>query len=91
MDLGPLIAISIALGVLAWLAFLWSVRSGQYDDPEGPKYRMLEDDDELPAPPDAAPPGARPDGPTVASRDEGPATTPAAPAERPPPDGPPRS
>jgi cbb3-type cytochrome oxidase maturation protein len=86
VDLGPLIAISIALGVLAWLAFLWSVRSGQYDDPEGPKYRMLEDDDELPAPP-----GARPDGPPVASRDAGPATTPAAPAERPPPEGPPRS
>ena len=49
MDLGPLIAISVALGVLAWLAFVWSVKSGQYDDPEGPKYRML-DDDEPPRP-----------------------------------------
>ena len=28
------------------LGFRWSVRSGQYDDPEGPKYRMLEDEDE---------------------------------------------
>jgi len=46
MSLGLLIAISLALGAAAWLAFLWSVRSGQYDDPEGPKYRMLEDDDE---------------------------------------------
>ena len=55
MELGPLIAISVALGVLAWLAFLWSVRSGQYDDPEGPKYRMLEDDDGE-APPNATPP-----------------------------------
>ncbi|HYQ81421.1 MAG TPA: cbb3-type cytochrome oxidase assembly protein CcoS, partial [Anaeromyxobacteraceae bacterium] len=29
-----------------WLFFLWSVRSGQYDDPEGPKYRMLDDEEE---------------------------------------------
>ena len=46
MSLGFLIAISLGLGLAAWLGFLWSVRSGQYDDPEGPKYRMLEDDDE---------------------------------------------
>ena len=39
-----LIAISLGLGVAAWLGFLWSVRSGQYDDPEGPKYRMLEEE-----------------------------------------------
>ncbi len=53
MNLLGLIAISLALGVLSWLGFLWSVRSGQYEDPEGPKYRMLDDDDE-------APPGAPP-------------------------------
>lgn len=46
MALGFLIAISLALGIAAWLGFLWAVRSGQYDDPEGPKYRMLDDDDE---------------------------------------------
>ena len=46
MALGLLIAVSLALGVAAWLGFLWTVRSGQYDDPEGPKYRMLEDDDD---------------------------------------------
>jgi cbb3-type cytochrome oxidase maturation protein len=52
VSLGFLILISLALGVAAWLAFLWSVRSGQYDDPEGPKYRMLEEDDgEAPADP----------------------------------------
>jgi cbb3-type cytochrome oxidase maturation protein len=44
--LGFLIAISLALGLAAWLGFLWAVKSGQYDDPEGPKYRMLEEDDE---------------------------------------------
>ena len=46
MDLGFLIVLSLALGVAAWLFFLWTVKSGQYDDPEGPKYRMLDDDDE---------------------------------------------
>jgi cbb3-type cytochrome oxidase maturation protein len=45
-----LIVVSLALGVVAWLGFVWSVRSGQYDDPEGPKYRMLHDD-EAPEPP----------------------------------------
>lgn len=45
MSLGALIALSLALGVAAWLSFLWTVRSGQYDDPEGPKYRMLDDDE----------------------------------------------
>jgi cbb3-type cytochrome oxidase maturation protein len=48
VSLGFLIAISLGLGLAAWLGFLWSVRSGQYDDPEGPKYRMLEDEDETP-------------------------------------------
>jgi len=42
------------------------VRSGQYEDPEGPKYRMLDDDDDLPAgrgAPGAGPrPDARPEG-----------------------------
>jgi cbb3-type cytochrome oxidase maturation protein len=46
VSLGFLIAISLGLGIAAWLGFLWSVRSGQYDDPEGPKYRMLDDEDE---------------------------------------------
>ncbi len=48
MTLGFLIAISLGLGIAAWLGFLWSVKSGQYDDPEGPKYRMLDDDDDGP-------------------------------------------
>lgn len=52
MDLALLIVISLSLGVAAFLFFLWTVRSGQYDDPEGPKYRMLDDDEE---PPDEPP------------------------------------
>jgi cbb3-type cytochrome oxidase maturation protein len=45
VSIGFLILLSLALGVVAWLFFVWTVRSGQYDDPEGPKYRMLDDDD----------------------------------------------
>ena len=41
-----LIFLTIVCGIAAWLIFLWSVKTGQYDDPERPKYRMLEDDDE---------------------------------------------
>jgi len=37
------IAIGIAL-VFLWF-FLWSVRNGDYEDPEMPKYRMIYDED----------------------------------------------
>ena len=30
-----------------WLFFLYSVKKGDFDDIEGPKYRMLDDDDDL--------------------------------------------
>jgi cbb3-type cytochrome oxidase maturation protein len=57
MSIGFLVLLSLALGVAAWLFFVWSVRSGQYEDPEGPKYRMLEDDDDEGRPgPGATPP-----------------------------------
>jgi cbb3-type cytochrome oxidase maturation protein len=48
MSIGGLILLSLALGVGAWLFFLWTVKSGQYEDPEGPKYRMLDDEEEEP-------------------------------------------
>jgi cbb3-type cytochrome oxidase maturation protein len=41
-----LIGIGFAFGLAAWLLFLWAVRSGQFNDTEAPKYRMLDDDDE---------------------------------------------
>ena len=60
MSLGLLIGLSLALGVAAWLFFLWTVRSGQYEDPEGPKYRMLDDDEGAPKRPrDGARPKSR--------------------------------
>ena len=40
------LAVLIA-GVIAW-AFLWSIRSGQFDDLEGPAHRILMDEDESP-------------------------------------------
>lgn len=48
MSLGVLILLSLALGVAAWLFFMWTVKSGQYEDPEGPKHRMLEEDEGVP-------------------------------------------
>jgi cbb3-type cytochrome oxidase maturation protein len=35
----------ILAGVIVW-AFLWSIRSGQFDDLEGPAHRILMDEDE---------------------------------------------
>ena len=43
-----LIILSLFLGAAAWLVFLWAVKKGEFDDPERPKYRMLDDDDEEP-------------------------------------------
>ena len=41
-----LIGIGLFVGFAAWLLFIWAVKSGQFDDAEAPKYRMLDDDDE---------------------------------------------
>jgi cbb3-type cytochrome oxidase maturation protein len=41
-----LIFLTLCVGIAAWLFFLWAVRSGQYDDMEGPKYRILDNDKE---------------------------------------------
>ena len=40
-----LIPISIALGLVGLAAFLWSLRSGQYQDMDGAAERILFDDD----------------------------------------------
>jgi len=41
-----LIFLTLCTGFAGWMFFLWAVKSGQYDDVEGPKYRMLEDEEE---------------------------------------------
>jgi cbb3-type cytochrome oxidase maturation protein len=40
-----LIPLALALGGLGLVAFLWSMRAGQYDDLEGAAVRVLSDDD----------------------------------------------
>ena len=42
-----LIPLSVVLVFLIGLVFWWSLRSGQFDDLEGPGYRVLMDDDKL--------------------------------------------
>ena len=42
-----LVPLALALGGLGLIAFLWSMRSGQYDDLEGAAVRVLADDDLL--------------------------------------------
>ena len=42
-----LIPLSLVLvGGIVW-AFFWAVRSGQFDDLEGPAHRILMDDDDI--------------------------------------------
>lgn len=52
-----LIPLSVVLVFgIAWL-FWWSVRSGQFDDMEGPAFKLMMDDDSPPGAKEA--PGAR--------------------------------
>ncbi len=44
-----LVPLSIVLVFIIGALFWWAVRSGQYDDMEGPAHRILmDDDDKLP-------------------------------------------
>ncbi|HFD79204.1 MAG TPA: cbb3-type cytochrome oxidase assembly protein CcoS [Gammaproteobacteria bacterium] len=45
----------VVMGIAVWL-FLWAVRSGQFEDLEGPGHRILMDDDDPLIPP---PPGSK--------------------------------
>lgn len=40
-----LVPMALLLGLTGLVAFVWSLRSGQYDDIEGSALRMLSDDD----------------------------------------------
>ena len=40
-----LVPMALGLGLLGLAAFLWSIRSGQYDDLDGAALRILGDDD----------------------------------------------
>ena len=45
-----LIPIALLLGLAALFAFLWALKSGQYEDMDGAASRILFDEDEPPAP-----------------------------------------
>lgn len=59
-----LIPLAVVIMVIAVAAFMWAVKSGQYEDMEGPAHRILMDDDDprIPGRGDAAPDGGS-DGP----------------------------
>lgn len=48
-----LIPLSVVLVTVIVSAFLWAIRSGQFDDLDGPAYRILLEDDEPPTGPRA--------------------------------------
>lgn len=39
-----LIPVSLGLGLLGLLAFVWSLKTRQYDDPDGDSHRVLRSD-----------------------------------------------
>jgi cbb3-type cytochrome oxidase maturation protein len=41
-----LVPLALALGFLGLAAFLWSLKSGQYDDLDGAAWRAIMDEDE---------------------------------------------
>lgn len=47
-NLFVLLPVALLLGLGGLAAFLWSVRSGQYDDLDGAAHRILDDDEEAP-------------------------------------------
>lgn len=51
-----LIPVALLLGLLGLVGFLWSIRSGQYDDLDGAAHRILEDE---PLSPEMAQDGAK--------------------------------
>ncbi len=42
-----LIPVAVLLGLAGLAAFLWALNSGQFEDPEGQSWRVLEDNEDL--------------------------------------------
>jgi cbb3-type cytochrome oxidase maturation protein len=55
MDFFYLIPIALALGAVGLGAFMWSLKSGQYEDLDGAAERVLFRDDDTPLPPKSPP------------------------------------
>ena len=41
-----MIPAAVFLGILGLVFLIWSIKTGQFEDVEGPKYRIFFDDDE---------------------------------------------
>jgi len=50
-----LIPVALLLGLLGLGAFLWALRSGQFDDLDGAAHRILFDDEPPPSQPEKKP------------------------------------
>lgn len=50
-----LVPIALVLGLIGLLAFMWTLKSGQYDDLDGAAERILLDDEDKPLPPKLPP------------------------------------
>jgi len=52
-----LVPLALALGLAGLVGFLWSLKSGQYEDLDGAAWRAIADDDQptAPAQPETAP------------------------------------
>ena len=46
--LAILVPVSLVLGALGLAAFIWTIRSNQFDDLEGDAWRILQDDEDAP-------------------------------------------
>ena len=53
-----LIPAALGLGLVGLVAFLWALKSGQFDDLDGAASRILFDDDDEPPVNEAPPPAA---------------------------------
>jgi len=73
-----IITVSLALVAAIAAVFIWAVKSDQFEDLEGPAWRMLQDDDSRPPPrePDEAPGSAPADASPEAEEGTRAATTP---------------
>lgn len=59
--LACLIPVSLVLGAVGLVAFLWTLKHGQYDDPTGDAARILQGDfDDHPKPDDRPKAGQKP-------------------------------
>ncbi|WP_315737154.1 MULTISPECIES: cbb3-type cytochrome oxidase assembly protein CcoS [unclassified Bradyrhizobium] len=54
-----LVPLALALGLAGLVGFLWSLKSGQYDDLEGAAWRAIADDDEQAPPAQSEPAPSR--------------------------------